>query len=232
MDTGSSNQRGLLGYATLNELVYSRLKDDILFGRYRDRERLVQRQIAERLGVSRAPVRDAIRRLEAEGLVTESPRAGHSVADISKDELADLYLVREVLEVVAAKLAAKHATPAQVNAMTESLRQLEEAVGHEEPDRSYRLGSQFHELLAESSGNTVLQELLRNVWDRVLRYRIAATLIPGRAREGLSDHYEILERIEAKDADGAGEVMKRHIDESRRRISLGIDQSSRGVNHE
>lgn len=231
MEIGLSSHRRFLEYLPLHEAVYRHLKEQILLGERGPGDRLIQRKIADGLGVSRAPVRDAIRRLRGEGLVRELPRVGHCVAEISEQEVRDLYLARELLEVSATKLAAQNASPEQVNAMTEVLRQLEEAVTQDDLVDSYRLGSRFHELVAESSGNAILQELLATLRDRGLRYRILAARIPGRPREGLADHYEILKRIMAKDAERAGVAMGKHIRDSSKRILDDLDEISRDLDY-
>ncbi|NLG80651.1 MAG: GntR family transcriptional regulator [Firmicutes bacterium] len=145
----------------IREKVYARLRKAIVEGYFAPGERLVQDKLAEQLGVSRSPVREAIRRLESEGLVEVTPVRRVTVINMPLDEAVGLYDLREVLEGLAARLAARNITPDQLSGLRDCVRRMEGLLPPKTtPHRWVEENSRFHEIIVQASRNRKLTELL------------------------------------------------------------------------
>jgi DNA-binding GntR family transcriptional regulator len=163
------------------------------------------------LRVSRTPIREAMQRLVAEHLVMPAPQRGYLVADLSPDELADVYQVRTVLESLAPRLAAQRATRSDIGRLEDIFEALDEAIVRGDGERDLMLTGEFHDAIANASRNRYLQSMLFTLREIFERYRRTRSLAGVRMREGHADHAELLAAIRAKDAARGGEVATRHI---------------------
>jgi DNA-binding GntR family transcriptional regulator len=199
--------------APLRQSVYEALAELIIAGRLVPGQHLVETELARQLGVSRQPVREALHRLQAEGWVDLRPNQGafvHVPTDREVDELLD---VRELLEVEAARLAAKAATREQVARLRALCSQGEAAVAAGDTARFVALNNEFHAALADIAGNLVLAELGAIVGRRVRwYYRLVAPL---REHESSAEHVDLVEAIETADAERAAQVARRHVERTR-----------------
>ncbi len=199
--------------------VVDKLEQLILEGRYRPGEKLREQALADELGVSRAPLREAIRTLEGRRLLARTPRAGVQVVGLSIDDLEQILITREALEGMAARQAAENMTVAEVNALRQATTALEN--GEDAAlDAVYRSGpdNDFHRLIAKGSRNPWLAEMLiRDVYSLLRIYRVQATRRP-EVRDSLAEHHAIIERIHARDADGAEAAMRAHLRHARERL--------------
>ncbi|CUU60325.1 DNA-binding transcriptional regulator, GntR family [Parafrankia irregularis] len=197
-------------YRPLRQLVADELRGRILRGELTQGSRVIEDRLAEELGVSRNPVREAIRLLESEGLVEVTPRKGVMVTVISGEEADDLIEVRAALEVTAVRRAATRGITAEIDAELEAV--LVEGEGVTEAgayERLSALNARFHDLLARASGNNHLVEVLRDLQNRLqLLFSVGVSRRSGRAWE---EHRRILEAIRARDADWAEAEMRAHI---------------------
>ncbi|ONH51743.1 GntR family transcriptional regulator [Frankia sp. CcI49] len=197
-------------YRPLRQLVADELRGRILRGELTQGSRVIEDRLAEELGVSRNPVREAIRLLESEGLVEVTPRKGVMVTVISGEEADDLIEVRAALEVTAVRRAATRGITAEIDAELEAVlvegESVTEAGAYE---RLSALNARFHDLLARASGNNHLVEVLRDLQNRLqLLFSVGVARRSGRAWE---EHRRILEAIRARDADWAEAEMRAHI---------------------
>ncbi|AOB28473.1 MULTISPECIES: GntR family transcriptional regulator [Bordetella] len=196
-------------HSPLFALVQETLRKRILSGAYAQGERLVEGDLAEEMGVSRIPVREALRALAAAGLVRIEPRRGASVASLSPEHARDIVEVRATLEALNARLAAQRRNPQQVADMDRAIRDGARACERGDTAALVEQNRYFHELLGGVSTNAVLQDLMRSLRDRtaLLFARNSVT----RAADILDEHAGILQAVTAGDADLASLLAARHV---------------------
>ncbi|QWE97871.1 GntR family transcriptional regulator [Cupriavidus sp. EM10] len=190
-------------------LVTDTLRQRILGGQYEQGERLVENTLSLELGVSRIPVREALRALAAEGLVRIEPRRGASVARLSPNIAREMVEVRATLEGLNAKLAAQRRDPALIEELEKVLKEGNDAVNSGQTERFVELNSRFHEVLGNIAANSVLQDMMRS-----LRERTALLFAPAnvnRARLNWDEHAQILQAVIDGDADLASLLATRHV---------------------
>lgn len=193
-----------------SQLVHETLRDLIRDGVLEPGQRVREADIAERLGVSRTPVREAINRLLLEGLIALTPIRGFAVAELDKHQVLEIYAVREFLEGAAARFAAQHASVLEL----QSLREMVEAsrsIPDSDPGQHARLNKQFHGMIAEASHNRFLQPLLTRLADSLALVRGTTFELPGRAELVYQEHLAIIEAMEARDPERAEFAAREHI---------------------
>jgi DNA-binding GntR family transcriptional regulator len=197
-------------HATIKDKVSESLRKAILDGKFKPGQALIQDQIAKELNVSRMPVREALRALEIEGLVTVSPFKGTVVTEHSPEDIREIYQIRMLLEGFAAEQAVPNMTPARIAEFERILdgmkRRLSAAdyKGYAEYDRA------FHHLIAESSGNRRLVKLIESTWGFFAPY-IAYT-IPGRIERSYREHTKIFDAIRRGKTDTAARLCREQIE--------------------
>jgi DNA-binding GntR family transcriptional regulator len=216
----SNTRSGQRGYNPLANVVVDRLREAILDGRLKPGERIRQEAIAEEMGTSRIPVREALTRLQNEGLVTLTSHVGARVAQLRLDELDELYLIREQLEPAAIAQSAPHLSDAQVRQLAEYVEQMEASADVEDPSLWVDLDRRFH--LATYAGADLprLLEMIEGLWNATQQYRRAYTRLPERFALAHSEHRLILEALERRDAEHARLLQLLHI----RRTRLTLDE--------
>ena len=199
----------LVSYRTKREIAISALRDAILSGRYPAGTRLEQTRIADELGLSATPVREAFRELLARGLLVQKTHQSVRVAEINFDDLRHLYAVRWLLETEAARLAAA-AIDAPAAAELERLHQAM-VIEHEagEDGRVQDADAAFHDLLYRSADNPYLADLIGQLWSSFPRYLL--WVVPGRTDDAIAEHAEILAAVRRQDAEGAAAAVRRHL---------------------
>jgi DNA-binding GntR family transcriptional regulator len=194
----------------LRDEAYDVLRRAILTGAFKPGDRVVEREVCERLGLSRSPVREAFRRLEQEGLVVVS-RQGLVVQTLSIEEVAELYQIRQQLEAMVARLAAQRCCAEQREELQAILAGIEQAIATDKPEMASGEGVRFHEKLAEIAGNRRLAGLLTGIGEEIQRFRNLYVHIPSRSQNALEEHRLIMEAVCAGDAERAAQVMFEHI---------------------
>jgi DNA-binding GntR family transcriptional regulator len=194
----------------ITDAVYERLRDAIFAGDLRAGSRLSVPALAELLGVSRSPVREAVVRLTQERLAREEPRRGAMVARVDSDELASVYEVREVLEGLAARLAVLHGGAALVTELDGLFAAHESAVESNQLADHVKLDMGFHQAIRRGAGNPELIRLLDEIQTRVRLAMLTTTETSGPAL-ALKDHREILEAIRKGDPDEAERRAREHV---------------------
>ena len=149
----------LENYKPLRDVVFEHLREAIIKGKLKPGERLMEMQLAEELGVSRTPVREAIRKLELEGLVIMIPRRGAYVADLSIKDVAETFEIRLALEALAASLAAERITPEECEEMDRLLERIGESIRQNDVKQTAALDEEFHNLLYQASRNDRLVQI-------------------------------------------------------------------------
>ena len=195
---------------SLRGRVYNRLREDILSGKLKENEELREISIGEELGVSRTPVREAFRQLELEGLITIIPNKGAFVTGITGKDVKDIYMIRSHLEGLCARLACDHITEEQLEEMEENiyLGEFHASKGH--MDQMAELDNRFHELLYEACDSKMLENLLKDYHQYVIRIR-KKTLSTSRGTVSNEEHRSIMEAIKAHDLEQAEKLANRHI---------------------
>lgn len=197
---------------TVAESVYQKLRDHIIFGSFKPGQRLAEEQLAEQMGVSRTPVREALLRLEQEGLIQMLPRQGAVVRRLSLEEARQVYEVRALLEGLAARLAVQHMTPQALSAIREALDASFEVMEQQDTRRLVIHNNHFHDLIVETARNVVLKKILNLLRTQVNLLRITLwSTFPDRLEQTLREHERIYEAMAAGDEDGAEQAAREHI---------------------
>jgi len=196
--------------APLRREIESRLRAAITQGRFHAGQRLIERELCEMLGVSRPSLREALRQLEAEELVTLVPNRGPMVSDISIDEAREIYEMRATLEGLAARLFTRRAGAADVTALRNALRDLKKAAATRSSERLLDLKTKYYEVLLNGCGNRIIRRELLQLHNRIRLLR--ATTLAGRTKAAIAEISRIIGCIENKDEEGACLASVEHIE--------------------
>lgn len=202
----------LESYRPLRELVLDAIRSAIMSGILQPRERLMEIQLAEELGVSRTPIREALRKLELEGFIVMVPRKGAYVSDLSFKDIADVFEIRAALEGLAAGLAAERITEDELERLERLLVEKQEAITQDDIDKLVEVDTKFHELMYQASRNVRLSTIISNLREQIQRFRLASLSYPGRNKLSLEEHKNIVEAIQARDCQLARQLAQEHIE--------------------
>ncbi len=195
---------------SLADQVFERLETDILSGKYQKGEVLTELKLTAELGVSRTPVREALRRLQAEHIIEEGAR-GMVVMGISKQDLEDIFEIRSLLEGKAARLAAANITPDQLKELKDVVDLQEFWVNKGDPDHIKGLDSRFHELIYHFSGSMIYCDTLIPLHKKTQKYRRVSVENRSRAEQSMIEHRAVYNAIEAGDGELAERLLVDHI---------------------
>ncbi len=196
---------------SLRGRVFNRIREDILSGKYKQNEELKENTIGQELGVSRTPVREALRQLELEGLVNIIPNKGAYVTGISEKDIHDIYVIRSYLEGLCARWACEHITEEQLQELEEVVFLSEFHSKKKHYDQIVELDNKFHELIYEASGSKILRHELSDFHHYVQRVRKITLANPERASDSNQEHDAILEAIRQRDGELAEKLAHEHI---------------------
>ena len=199
-------------YLPLRDVVFHTLRRAILTGQLMPGERLMEIHLAQKLGVSRTPVREAIHKLELEGLVTMMPRRGAQVAQISEKGLKDVLEVRRALDAFCAELACERITPKEEEELKKACREFEEAVKIGDPTLIATKDVAFHDIIINSTGNERLISTINNLAEQIYRYRFEYIKDASQRPRLMEEHRTLLDAILNKDSARAGKAARIHID--------------------
>ena len=202
------------GDTSLGEFVHGWLRDAIRDGRYQPGKRIRETEVAVRLDVSRTPVREAFRRLQADGLLVLTPWRGAEVAELDRGQVVELYAMRRVLEGTAAGLAAEHATAQEIDHLFDLIKQ-DEAAG-ENPKRQLEINREFHLALYGAAHNRYLLKVLNALADSLALLKSSTYEVPGRPERARGEHVLIARAIRKHDAGTAEQTARAHIDSAER----------------
>lgn len=197
---------------TLWEQVRDRLREDILAGRLDPGTELSEVALAREFGTSRGPLREALGRLAAEGLVTITPRRGAVVTQLSRQEFLDAYQVREALETLAVRLAVPLMSDVEVAHLRELCELMGRAARDDEVHVFFDINNSFHDALVRGSRNDKLHEVHRMLVGQMVPYLPRSLELRGSLQQSVAEHAAILAAIEARDAERAAELLAEHIE--------------------
>ena len=198
-------------FLPLRDVVFNTLRQAILTGELKPGERLMEIHLANKLGVSRTPIREAIRKLELEGLVNIIPNKGAYVTGISDKDVHDIYMIRSMLEGLCVRWATEHITQEQLEELDEIILLSEYHMDKGHSDQLTELDGRFHQILYEASQSRILDHVLSDFHKYVQLARRTSVKTEERAIKSIGEHNEILNAIKAKDAEKAGDLATIHI---------------------
>lgn len=212
-------------YLPLRDVVFNTLRQAILKGELEPGERLMEIQLAERLGVSRTPIREAIRKLELEGLVRMMPRRGAVVAEITLQDLEDVLEVRAVLEELAVQKACENITEDQLRDLKKAANDFRRSLEDDNLLACVETDMAFHEIIYGAANNRRLQQMLQNIREQMYRYRLEYLKDKRMHRLLVEEHDTIRRALKKRDAVKAGSAMRTHIDNQKESMVRSLSGS-------
>jgi DNA-binding GntR family transcriptional regulator len=198
-----------------SELVYRRLKDQIISGDLAPGSRLIELSIAADFGVSRTPVREALKRLAAENLVLADPARGMIVHAPDAGEIEDVFIVREALDGLAARLAAHRITPSELSRLRLIVDTMRQAIQSDRREQIVIANQRFHDVIYAAAGNAMLARVASDLRDFVRRFSTLPFASPERVEHVLAEHEAILAALEAHNPEAAQSASNGHLEAAR-----------------
>ncbi len=205
-------QQNMNEYLPLRDVVFNTLRQAILTGELKPGERLMEIHLADRLGVSRTPIREAIRKLELEGLVVMIPRKGAQVAKITEKNLKDVLEVRRALDTLAVRLACKRMDDTYKKQLREACDEFAKVVKCSNTKDITEADVRFHDIINQSTGNDRLIQLVNNLAEQMYRYRLEYIKDAAYHKRLVDEHEEIYNAIMERDEERAAKAVVVHID--------------------
>ena len=214
-------------YLPLRDVVFRTLRRAILKGELKPGERLMEVQLANRLGVSRTPVREAIRKLELEGLVTMIPRRGAEVAEITEKNMRDVLEVRRALEELAVKIACEKMTDEEIELLRQASKKFRDTMYNDNLTAIAENDVEFHEIIYDATGNKRLIQILNNLREQMYRYRLEYLKDTDSHEKLDGEHQAIYENIKNGDKEAVCAMVGQHIDNQKIAILAAIRENEK-----
>lgn len=216
-------------FLPLRDVVFNTLRKAILTGQLKPGERLMEVHLANRLGVSRTPIREAIRKLELEGLVIMIPRRGAEVARITEKSLKDVLEVRRALDALSVELACDRITPEALDKLKEACKNFEEATKTKDAAVIAKADVALHDIIVEAAGNQRLCQLVNNLSEQMYRYRFVYIKDDSQHQKLIAEHQEIYVSILERNKERAAQAARLHIDNQEKSIldQISLENKSR-----
>lgn len=196
---------------SLRDRVLESIRDGILNGKYQEHEELRETTLAKELGVSRTPVREALRQLALEGLVTIVPNKGAYVTGITQKDVEDIYMIRSMLEGLCTRWAVENVTEEQIQELEETLLLAEFHLGHGNTEQMTELDGKFHQILYQASKSRIMEHVLTDFHKYVQMSRRISVRKEDRAEKSLTEHKAIFEAIRRRDPEQAEKLAHAHV---------------------
>ena len=190
--------------------IFKEIEGDILSGRFKPRERLVEMDLISRFGVSRTVIREALKSLEARGLVRATPYRGVVVADLTTEEIEEIYFVRTELEKIAAKLVIEHITSKEI----QELKRLSKEVARHLREKTHQMiekDSEFHRMIFKACHNSYLYEVIDYLRTKAHIVRFNAWSLPRRIEQSIVEHREMMKAIEDRNLNQLEKLIVKHL---------------------
>ncbi len=218
---------GMDEFLPLRDVVFNTLRQAILTGEIKPGERLMEIHLANRLGVSRTPIREAIRKLELEGLVTMIPRRGAEVAQITEKSMNDVLEVRRALDVLCMELSCERMGEEELKELEKACRVFEEAVSTGDVKKIAQADVALHDIIIQATGNQRLIQLVHNLSEQMYRYRFEYIKDFSQHGRLIKEHQIIYDSLRSKDKETAGRAAREHIDNQEKAIIQQIRREHR-----
>lgn len=205
-------------FLPLRDVVFNTLRQAILTGELKPGERLMEIHLANRLGVSRTPIREAIRKLELEGLVKMIPRRGAEVAQITEKSMNDVLEVRRAMDVLCVELACERISDEELERLKKACTDFEQAVKTKDAKRIAQADVALHDIILHATGNMRLIQLVNNLSEQMYRYRFEYIKDFSQHERLVEEHRIIYESLVQKDKETASQAAKTHIDNQKKAI--------------
>ncbi|MBQ8232194.1 MAG: GntR family transcriptional regulator [Lachnospiraceae bacterium] len=205
-------------FLPLRDVVFNTLRQAILTGELKPGERLMEIHLANRLGVSRTPIREAIRKLELEGLVTMIPRRGAEVAQITEKSMSDVLEVRRAMDALCVELACERISDEEIMDLKAACDNFERAVRSKDAKKIAQADVELHDIIVKATGNSRLIQLINNLSEQMYRYRYEYIKDASQHARLIEEHRIIYESIVRKDKETASQAAKMHIDNQEKAI--------------
>ena len=211
---------------SLGQHVFENLKNAIIKGDMPPGGRLIESRLAETIGISRTPVREAIHKLEREGYLRKLPRGGFSVLGLSRDDVEETFGIRSVLESYAARLAAEKHRKADLKPLEKKIKIYQKHLDQKNLDALPNINTEFHDLLYALSRSPKLIHMINNLRDQIYRFRQIILKDEVLARMSNEDHKDMLEKIRQRDADGVEHLVREHLTRGQKAVLSSYDDLS------
>lgn len=200
---------------SLTSLIFDKVRDDVLNGIYKNDEKIIEAKVAEEMGVSRTPVREALKQLELEGLVENIPNRGVVVKGVTPQDIEDIYTMRLSIEGIAARWAIERMSGEVLNDMKEIYELMEFYTSKGDIDKIFDLNTKFHEVIYKSACSRYLEHILSDFQQFIKTTRRKSLAADGRMEEALREHKKILDAFVLGDVDVAIDALVSHINNSK-----------------
>ncbi len=209
---------------SLREEVYESLRKSILHGKLKPGQHLIEEQLADHVGISRTPVREAFHKLEKDELVTRLPKGGYAVTEFTKGDVEEIFGIRSALESYAAYLATLHTAPDKISVLENKVKESEEALEKGETDKAVQLNTEFHDLLYKSCKSKKLVDMISTFRDYFYRYRSALLQTQDGISSSNKDHRQMLEAMKKKNPRLAERLVRKHLAKGKELVLKEIDE--------
>ena len=203
---------------TIREEVYKYLRHKILAGEIGPDERLIEAKLAEEIGTSRTPVREALHKLEMENLIQSIPRVGYAVREITEAELEEILQIRLALESLSARWAAERISAEDLNRLDEIIELTDQSIAAGEMDAVIALDGEFHDIISKASQSRRLEEMSQTLRDHMLRLRLKGLNVPEIAKRSNEGHRKIVKALKKKDPQEIEAAVHLHLNGTRKSV--------------
>lgn len=212
---------------SMRELVLGELRNAIFMGHIKPGDRLVETTVANSMGISRTPVREALRQLESEGLAINIPRKGTIVKGICVEDANEIYEIREVLEGLAARGACLHISRMEIRELRQIIRDMDQSIKNNDEEAYVYVHNRFNRIILDSCKNKRLINQMESIYEYLKSLRKISLLTDSRKKEALKEHIEIVNAIENGDEDEAERLTRQHIRSARKSFQEVVEANER-----
>lgn len=206
---------------TVREAVYQKLRNAIINGYFKSGDSLIERMLSKEMHVSRTPIREAIRKLELEGLVTNNPYRGVVVTELSLEDVKQIYEVHEILHARAALLATRYISEEALNTLEHCINEAVEQLKTGETEKMIMNNRTFHNRIFEASQNIYLVQMINNINAKIALLRVKTLSVPERAAKNIQEHIKLYEAIKNRNEKQAEKIAVEHI---RNACKIAVEQ--------
>ncbi len=209
---------------SLTSIIFERVREDILNGKYANGDKIVEAKLADELGVSRTPVREALKQLELDGLVESLPNRGVVVKGITTQDIEDIYAIRLAIEAIAARWSVERMDDEEIEQLKEIYDLMEFYTFKEDVEKTFELNTKFHETMYRGTKSRYLEHVLKDFQLFIKSTRSESLKSEGRIDRALKEHKFILEAFLERNTEKAVEAVVNHIVNSRTNVSMILDE--------